>query len=146
LTGCKTYGFVGGLTGTASIMTLTAIAVDRYHVIAFPLHPHKRCTAKKACVIIVCVWLYSLLFSSLPLFGLNNYVPEGYLTSCSFDYLSTSLSSRVFVFVFFVAAWLLPVSLIVYSYMRIYFIVRHAERTDLFSQEGGRTRESFKCK
>lgn len=29
---CRIYGFVGGLTGTASIATLTAISIDRYNV------------------------------------------------------------------------------------------------------------------
>lgn len=29
---CRVYGFVGGLTGTASIATLTAISIDRYNV------------------------------------------------------------------------------------------------------------------
>lgn len=29
---CRFYGFIGGLTGTASIATLTAISIDRYNV------------------------------------------------------------------------------------------------------------------
>lgn len=29
---CRLYGFIGGLTGTASIATLTAISIDRYNV------------------------------------------------------------------------------------------------------------------
>lgn len=67
------------------------------------------------------VWLYSLIFSIPPALniGFSKYVPEGYLTSCSFDYLDKSLSGRVFIFVFFIFAWLLPVIIIMYCYSSI---------------------------
>jgi r-opsin len=149
ITGCKIYGFIGGLSGTASIMTLSAIALDRYTVIAYPLNPMKRTTSARAIIMVSAVWVYSGIFSSLPLLGLNGYVSEGYLTSCSFDYLSDRLSDRIFVFVFFLAAWAFPLSLIVFSYNKIFNIVRSAERQELFNPYHGGTsltRESFKCK
>jgi len=145
VSGCKIYGFVGGLTGTASIMTLAAIALDRYYVIVHPLNPFKRTTFTRAFLMISGVWIYAGIFSSLPLFGINKYTSEGYLTSCSFDYLSDELSSRVFVFVFFLAAWLLPLTVISFSYINIFRMVRSAEKLDIFSNVGGRNSvESFK--
>ncbi|ODM91335.1 Opsin-2, partial [Orchesella cincta] len=143
--GCKLYGFVGGLTGTASIMTLATIALDRYYAIVHPLNPFKRTTFTRAILMISGVWVYSGTFSSLPLFGINKYTSEGYLTSCSFDYLSDEIGSRVFVFVFFLAAWLLPLTVISFSYINIFRMVRAAEKLDIFSTGGGRSSgESFK--
>lgn len=76
------------------------------------------------------VWLYSSLFSILPALniGLSKYVPEGYLTSCSFDYLDKTSSGRIFIFVFFVFAWLIPFITITFCYCRILSTVISAKR------------------
>lgn len=118
---CRVYGLVGGLTGTLSIATLTAIAIDRYLVIVYPLNPFRSTTKIRSRLMVLFVWLYSLFFSILPALniGLSKYVPEGYLTSCSFDYLDKTLRGRVFIFIFFVFAWLIPFIIISYCYCRI---------------------------
>lgn len=35
---CDLYGFIGGLSGTASITTLAAISLDRYTAVKYPLN------------------------------------------------------------------------------------------------------------
>lgn len=67
---------------------------------------------------VIFVWSYSLIFAVPPALdiGFSKYVPEGYLTSCSFDYLDKSVRGRVFIFVFFIFAWLLPFIIITYCY------------------------------
>nr|CAD7257746.1 unnamed protein product [Timema shepardi] len=129
VTGCQIYGFIGGLTGTVSITTLAAIALDRYYVIVYPLDPLRRTTKPRARLCILFVWCYGCVFSSLPMMGLgfNHYVPEGYLTSCSFDYLTEDDTSRNFIYVFFTAAWVLPFCLITYCYARIFHAVIRAK-------------------
>nr|BAQ54884.1 opsin, rhodopsin-7 like [Epiophlebia superstes] len=117
--GCQVYGFLGGLTGTTSIATLAAIALDRYFVVLYPLEPLKVPTRARARACVLLAWTYGAIFSSLPLFGLNRYVPEGYLTSCSFDYLADDKRSRTFIAVFFVAAWFIPFALISFCYAAI---------------------------
>nr|BAQ54908.1 opsin, rhodopsin-7 like [Ischnura asiatica] len=117
--GCQVYGFLGGLTGTTSIATLAAIALDRYFVVLYPLEPLKVPTRARARVCVLLAWAYGAIFSSMPLFGLNRYVPEGYLTSCSFDYLTDDEVSRTFIVVFFVAAWVIPFALISFCYAAI---------------------------
>ncbi|EEB19925.1 class A rhodopsin-like G-protein coupled receptor GPRop3, putative [Pediculus humanus corporis] len=126
--GCSAYGFVGGLTGTVSIMTLAAIAFDRYQVI---VHPLERKTKAAVYFQILLIWIYAIFFSIIPLLdvGLNKYVPEGYLTSCSFDYLTQDTASRLTIFVFFVAAWIVPLSIILGSYMALYKVVLKARGT-----------------
>ncbi|XP_022241099.1 opsin, ultraviolet-sensitive-like [Limulus polyphemus] len=122
--GCQLYGFIGALTGTTAIMTIAAMAGERYYSISRPLDPSRRMTRARATVIVVCIWIYSFTFSVMPLFRINQYVPEGYLSSCSFDYLTSDLKSRVYVLVFFIAAWCVPMVIICLSYFGIIFIVR----------------------
>nr|BAQ54939.1 opsin, rhodopsin-7 like [Indolestes peregrinus] len=117
--GCQVYGFLGGLTGTTSIATLAAISLDRYFVVLYPLEPLKVPTRARARACVLLSWTYGAIFSSLPLFGINRYVPEGYLTSCSFDYLTDDQNSRTFIIVFFTAAWVVPVSIISFCYAAI---------------------------
>ncbi|XP_064081546.1 opsin Rh5-like isoform X2 [Macrobrachium nipponense] len=128
--GCDVYGFLGGLTGTTSIMTLAAISLDRYLVISFPLDPFKRLSYRQVLVIIMLTWIYSFVFSVIPLVGIVgiHYSPEGFLTSCSFDYLTTSTRTRVYIFSFFVAAWVLPLYIISFSYISIVNTVSKQER------------------
>ncbi|XP_044762149.1 opsin, ultraviolet-sensitive-like isoform X2 [Coccinella septempunctata] len=117
--GCLLYGFLGGLSGCGSIMTLTSIALDRFFVIKYPLN--RKYSKLRIKISLLVTWTYAIFFSSIPLFDteFGTYVPEGLLTSCSFDYLTDSKSARIFIFVFFVAAWLLPMLVISFSYLNI---------------------------
>lgn len=103
-------------------MTLTAIALDRYYAIVRPLDSLRKITRLRARIAVLFSWFYGCIFASLPLTGLgfNRYVPEGYLTSCSFDYLTSDTKSRIFIFTFFIAAWVIPFSIITYCYCGIF--------------------------
>lgn len=123
--GCQIYGFVGGLTGTVSIGTLAAIAFDRYSVVVYPLEPLRSMSGFRAKLSVIFVWVYGAFFAAIPVFdfGLGRYVPEGYLTSCSFDYLSEDSRHKLFIFVFFCAAWLMPLIIISFCYANILHVV-----------------------
>lgn len=129
-TACRIYGFLGGLSGTASIGTLTAIALDRYNVVVHPLDPLRYTSKLRTHIIIMIIWCYSCLFSIIPALdvGLSIYVPEGFLTTCSFDYLNREISARIFMFIFFVAAWCIPLIIICSSYFYILRVVFAANR------------------
>ncbi|XP_030766864.1 opsin, ultraviolet-sensitive-like isoform X2 [Sitophilus oryzae] len=120
---CRLYGFIGGLSGTASIVTLAAISFDRYFVIAYPLSRKYADIRIKTSVI--GSWIYATVFSSIQLFdiGLGKYQYEGYLVSCSFDYLTDNSAIKIFIIVFCVAAWVLPFHLITFSYIKILQVV-----------------------
>ena len=64
----------------------------------------------------------------MPVFGINQYVPEGFLTSCSFNYLSDDLGDRIFIMCFFVAAWCIPVFIICCCYIGIVKSVSETQR------------------
>ncbi|XP_039749856.1 opsin, ultraviolet-sensitive-like [Pararge aegeria] len=134
---CVVYGFVGGLSGTTSIATLTAIALDRYWAIVHPLEPLRALTAIRARLFAVGAWLYAGIFSTIPALdiGYGHYVPEGFLTSCSFDYLTDEIPPRYFIFVFFCAGWLAPLCIISFCYTRILCIVSGTRNMSSKNQE-----------
>lgn len=79
---------------------------------------------------VLIVWLYSIFFAAVPALdiGYSRYVPEGFLTSCSFDYLDRSMRARIFMFVFFVCAWAVPFAIITYCYYHILRAVNAARQ------------------
>uniref|UniRef100_A0A1B0CVX4 Putative 7 transmembrane receptor n=1 Tax=Lutzomyia longipalpis TaxID=7200 RepID=A0A1B0CVX4_LUTLO len=125
---CRFYGFIGGLTGTVSIATLTAIAIERYHVIVYPLNGQRSSSHLRQ--VVAFVWLYSFFFSGIPFLdiGLGRYVPEGYLTCCTFDYMSASVEATIFLMIYFICAWCLPFLTIAFCYMQIMRAVAFTNR------------------
>lgn len=114
---------MGGISGTVSICLLSAISFDRFHVVKYPLTRQPSYSRTKAFVIIS--WIYGGVFSIIPALdiGFGAYVPEAYLISCSFDYLTDNIKIKMFILVFCVAAWVVPLCVIVFSYINIVSVV-----------------------
>ena len=119
-TGCQVYGFTGALSGTVAIASITAMAYQRYRKITSPFNWETHINLKNSLITVSSCWLYGLLFAIFPLvYQAAPYTPEGYLTSCSFDYLSSDTYNRIYIIVFGIAAYVLPLSLIIFFYVRI---------------------------
>lgn len=105
--------------------------MDRFLVIVYPLDPNKRFTGVRTKLVVLTIWIYGFVFSTLPLLeiGVGRYIPEGLLTSCSFDYLSKEKLIKNFIYAFFCAAWILPFCIIVFCYTNILKVVVQAEKT-----------------
>lgn len=75
-------------------------------------------------------WIYSLFFAIIPYLeiGLSKYVPEGFLTACTFEYLDVDLHAKIFMFVYFIFAWAIPLCTIGYCYIFILRVVAQANR------------------
>lgn len=97
-------------------------------MISHPLNQSRRPTACWAVSVSLHTWLYSAVFASMPFFGVGKYVPEGYLTGCSFDYLSNDLAPRIFILIFFIGAWVIPLSITLYSYFSITRVIAQSRR------------------
>ncbi|XP_042311935.1 melanopsin isoform X2 [Sceloporus undulatus] len=126
--GCELYAFCGALFGIASMITLTVIALDRYFVITRPLASIGVMSKKKALLILLGVWLYSLAWSLPPFFGWSAYVPEGLLTSCSWDYITFTPSVRAYTMLLFCFVFFIPLIAIIYSYVFIFRAIKNANR------------------
>ena len=63
----------------------------------------------------------------MPFFGLSAYIPEGLMTSCSWDYSTRTQSNRIYYVILLTTGFLLPAGLIVASYAQIFIsVMRHA--------------------
>lgn len=117
---CEIYAMLGSLFGCTSIWTMTMIAFDRYNVIVKGLSA-KPLTNGGAVLRIAGIWGNALVWTLLPMFGWNRYVPEGNMTACGTDYLSQDLKSRSYIMVYSFFVYTSPLLLIIYSY---YFILQ----------------------
>ncbi|XP_060066645.1 rhodopsin, GQ-coupled-like [Ylistrum balloti] len=125
---CEFYGLIGGIFGLMSINTLAMISIDRYICITKPLQAARLMTRKKAFFMIVIVWSWAIAWSLLPLFGLGAYIPEGFQTSCTFDYLTKTMSNRIYIVGMYVFAFALPLVIIIGCYVGILKAIRkHAK-------------------
>lgn len=82
------------------------------------------------CAIQICgfIWVYCGILVVLPFFGLSSYVPEGLLTTCSWDYTTRTTGNRLYYIVLLTTGFLFPVALICVSYCRIITSVIHHAR------------------
>ncbi|XP_046659782.1 opsin-3-like [Homalodisca vitripennis] len=125
--GCDLYGLFGSIAGIGSAINNAIIAYDRYRTIAFPLDG--RLSFKQVMLLVLFAWGYTLPFSLLPLNQTwGKYVTEGYLTTCSFDYLTQDESTRVFVGAIFCYSYCIPMFLIILFYSQLIGHVRQHEK------------------
>ncbi|XP_049591117.1 melanopsin-A isoform X4 [Syngnathus scovelli] len=128
---CELYAFCGALFGICSMITLTVIAVDRYFVITRPLTSIGMLSRERALAILAAAWVYSLGWSLPPFFGWSAYVPEGLLTSCTWDYMTFTPSVRAYTMLLFVFVFFLPLLVIVYCYVFIFRAIRNTNKVAL---------------
>nr|BAG80978.1 opsin [Triops granarius] len=125
--GCDMFALMGSYSGIGGAMTNAAIAFDRYRTIARPFDG--KLSRGKVLTICAGIWLWATPFSLMPLFGIwGRFVPEGFLTTCSFDYMTETSSIRWFVGCVFTYSYIIPLGLIVYYYSKIVGHVQEHER------------------
>ncbi|XP_061562588.1 melanopsin-A-like [Phycodurus eques] len=141
--GCELYAFCGALFGICSMMTLMVIAVDRCVVITRPLASLGAMSRRKALSIVAAAWLYSAGWSLPPFFGWSAYVPEGLMTSCSWDYMTFTPAVRSYTMLLFTFVFFIPLFVIIFCYCCIFRAIRHT--TQAFEKINcAGTRESAK--
>jgi len=116
--GCQIFSVMGVLSGIGASATNVCIAYDRYNTIAKPFDG--RLTNTKAGLMLFMVWGYTIPWAIMPLTEMwGKFAPEGFLTACTFDYLTTTFDNKLFVAVLFTFSYVMPMSLIIYFYSQI---------------------------
>lgn len=116
--GCQVFASVGALSGIAAGMTNAAIAYDRYTTITRPFDG--KLTRTKAMLMIIVIWFYTVPWTVLPVTEIwGRFAPEGFLTACSFDYLTRTFDNQLFVGSIFFFSYVIPMSMIIYFYSQI---------------------------
>ncbi|XP_042353997.1 melanopsin-like [Plectropomus leopardus] len=119
---CELYAFCGALFGITSMMTLTAITVDRCLAITRPLALLGGLSRSRVLAMLAGVWLYSLGWSLPPFFGTN---------FGSWDYMSFTAAVRAYTILLFAFVFFVPLSLIAGCYLAIFQAVwRAAQEMD----------------
>ncbi|KAJ8401581.1 hypothetical protein AAFF_G00378980 [Aldrovandia affinis] len=126
--GCKMYAFCGALFGITSMITLLAISIDRYLVITKPLQAIQWTSRRKTSLAIVLVWLYSLAWSLAPLIGWSSYIPEGLMTSCTWDYVTSTSANKSYTLMLCCFVFFIPLGIISYCYLFMFLAVRSTNR------------------
>uniref|UniRef100_A0ABD2WQW7 G-protein coupled receptors family 1 profile domain-containing protein n=1 Tax=Trichogramma kaykai TaxID=54128 RepID=A0ABD2WQW7_9HYME len=125
--GCDIYAALGSVSGIGSAITNAAIAYDRYRTISCPIDG--RLNGKQAAVMIVFTWFWAMPFTVLPFAKIwGRYTTEGFLTTCSFDFLSDDQDTKVFVGAIFAWSYCIPMMFIVYFYSQLIKSVRRHEK------------------
>ncbi|KAJ0067272.1 hypothetical protein NL108_015463 [Boleophthalmus pectinirostris] len=117
---CIWDGFSNSLFGIVSIMSLAALAYERYirvvhaQVVDFPW-------AWRA---VGHIWLYSLAWTGAPLIGWNRYTLEVHRLGCSLDWASKDPNDASFILLFLLACFFVPVGIMIYCYGNILYTVK----------------------
>ncbi|XP_071973974.1 melanopsin-B-like isoform X1 [Engystomops pustulosus] len=125
---CNVYAFCGALFGITSMMTLLAIAIDRYLVITKPLQSIQWSSKKRTMQVIVLVWLYSLMWSMAPLLGWSSYVPEGLMISCTWDYVTSTTANKSYTMMLCCCVFFIPLVVIFHCYLLMFLAIRNTSR------------------
>ncbi|XP_051567620.1 G-protein coupled receptor 161 isoform X2 [Myxocyprinus asiaticus] len=112
------------LISSASMLTLGAIAIDRYYAVLFPMVYPIKITGNRAAVAIVYLWLHSLVGCIPPLFGWSMFEFDRFKKTCTVAWYSE---------VGFTAFWviwccLIPLFAMLVCYGLIFRVARHKAR------------------
>ncbi|KAG7230153.1 hypothetical protein INR49_009873, partial [Caranx melampygus] len=134
---CLYVGYTSSVYCTASVLTLAAIALDRYHSIMDCLRYSSRCTLWRTCAVVLWIWLQALVTSCPPLLGWSSvsYVVPMY--SCAVNWASSPSYTA------FMAAlcYLFPAVVILFCYVNIVKVARsHARRIHTLEDSVQRSR------
>ncbi|XP_031567035.1 pinopsin-like [Actinia tenebrosa] len=119
---CEINGFTTMIIGISGILTMTAIAVDRYRVIVLPVG--QRLRTKHAWALLAFIWIWSIIQATPPLLGWNKYTwgQSSALCRASFTRGDGYIESVSLV------SYIIPLCIMVYCYVCVYLRVRQSRR------------------
>lgn len=126
---CQVYIFLNVFLICASILTVTAISVERYYYIVHPMRYEVKMTLNLAVGVMVLIWVKSILLALVTLFGWPAYGHQSSIAAahCSLHW-SHSRLRKVFAVLFSVLCFLLPAVVIFAVYCSVYKVARTAAR------------------
>lgn len=125
---CDVYGFTGGLFGVASLWLIIFIGYDRYNVIVKGISGTK-VTPLKAFLMIIFSFVMGAAIGIPPLIKVwGAYSLEGLLLTCSFDYLTDTLSNQMYCITIFSFDYVIPMCFVIFFYSQIVIAVVSHEK------------------
>ncbi|CAM4725645.1 unnamed protein product [Leuciscus chuanchicus] len=121
---CLYVGYTSSVYCTASVLTLAAIALDRYFSIVDCLRYGSRCTIRRTGSVVICIWLQAMLTSCPPLFGWSNISFVAPMYSCAVNWAK----SPSYTVIMASLSFLLPAIVILFCYVKIVRVARYHAR------------------
>ncbi|CAM4725613.1 unnamed protein product [Leuciscus chuanchicus] len=122
---CLYVGYTSSVYCTASVLTLAAIALDRYFSIVDCLRYGSRCTIWRTGSVVIWIWLQAMLTSCPPLLGWSNISFVAPMYSCAVNWAK----SPSYTVIMASLSFLLPAIVIMFCYVKIVRVARyHARR------------------
>ena len=109
---------------------MVVIGYDRYNVIVKGFSG-KKISPGMAAGILGVIWGYSILICSAPFAGWGDYMAEGLLLTCTYDFLSPGVNERTYVLFAYIFNYFFPLFLIgtfYFSILSLFEIIYHLLR------------------
>ncbi|CAM1321194.1 Uncharacterised protein g7711 [Pycnogonum litorale] len=75
---CKFIYYIQNFSAVCSVLTLTAISIERFCAVIYPMKAKLICTTRNARIVIVSIWILSLLMAIPAIFARIHYEVNGY--------------------------------------------------------------------
>ncbi|XP_048258432.1 rhodopsin, G0-coupled-like [Haliotis rufescens] len=115
--GCLIQGFTCFTLAQANINTLAFLSVYRYVSVCYPEHSYYLNFVTRK--VIVCLWVYALMWTLPPLMGWSSYTFEPFGTSCSVDWASKDKGSIAYTWCLIVYCYTIHIVLMAFCYYKI---------------------------
>ncbi|XP_047550336.1 short-wave-sensitive opsin 1 [Lutra lutra] len=117
---CALEAFLGTTAGLVTGWSLAFLAFERYLVICKPFG-NFRFSSKHALMVVLATWTIGIGVSIPPFFGWSRYIPEGLQCSCGPDWytVGTKYRSEYYTWFLFIFCFIVPLSLICFSYSQL---------------------------
>lgn len=132
---CQISAFLNSVLFCNTIFTHTTIAIDRFFAVVKPMK--KFMTRKKAFCALLAVWTLSIAISLGPQLGWGHNTYNASTLQCGFGFPRNNLEN-LYIICLAVCAFFLPILIMSYVYIRIYWVVRHHTRRLSTSTFGSR--------
>ena len=133
-TQCIWSGFINGSVGIASIANLTMMSLVMYSAIS-KVSNSTKIPRSKMIGIIIFTWVYGVMAMVPPLVGWNEFVPGASGISCCPNWSPETKAGMAYNMLLVFVGFVLPLSVIIYSYHRIYRSVNNFFRVSWLTKK-----------
>ncbi|XP_001629619.2 octopamine receptor 1 [Nematostella vectensis] len=131
---CQLHGFLGSFFFCVSIFTLTIMSIEQYYALVRPLS--RAITIRRAWGMMFAVWALSAVISIEPIFGWGHFDYNSSTLSCGVAF-PRRLSERLYLFLLVMIAFVTPLFIMGYAYIRIFVAVqKHTTRIAKYTSGG----------
>ena len=132
---CKLYYFIQAMSYTASILILTAISIERYFAIRYPLKTKQFTTVFRLAVVVGFIWILAAVYAGpMLLFYDVIIIPHSHEAYCLLVY---DMNMRAYVTCNFVICYLFPLAVISVLYVRISVVLWRSSQINSIEKQAG---------